>query len=59
MQPQFLLLLAFVIRTVLVDDEAGDGVSGGVAEELDLSVGHFEEEAGLGFGIQIDRVLLA
>jgi hypothetical protein len=54
-----LLLLAFVGGAVLVDDQAIDGVGGGVAEELDLSVGDFEEELGVGFGEEVDGVLLA
>jgi hypothetical protein len=49
----FLLLLSLVLCPALVDDEAVDGVGGGVAEELDLGVDDFEVELCFGFGEEV------
>jgi hypothetical protein len=54
----FLLLLSRVLCPALVDDEAVDGVGGGVAEELDLRVDDFEVELCFGFGEEVEFRLL-
>jgi hypothetical protein len=52
-----LLFLALVLDSVLVEGEAIDGVSGGIAEELNLRVDDLEEELRFGFREEIESGL--